>query len=276
MLFGRDLKGEILFMVRSRRAETKALLSFFSLGVNTGFGGTADVRSKETEKLQRVLIRELHYGILPPGFRDRSIHLEESVIRHRYDSSLERSSEVTHLPCTWVRAAILIRINSLIKGCSGVRPVVVERLHDLLKHDIIPMVPLRGSISASGDLSPLSYIGGAVQGKSTIRILSNEQQDLYADQAFRKAGLLPLSLQAKEGLALVNGTAISTAAGALILHDAHGLAVLSQILTAMSVEALTGTVESFHPFFGETRPHPGQVSCVKPSPPSNRPEQYHN
>ena len=221
------------------------------------------MRTKQTEQLQRVLIRELHYGILPPGSRDHSTEdLEESVARYRYDSSLERSPELTHLPWTWARAAILIRINSLVKGCSGVRPVVVERLQDLLRHDIIPMIPLRGSISASGDLSPLSYIGGAIQGKPTIRILSNEHQDLYADQAFCKAGLLPLSLQAKEGLAIVNGTAISTAAGALALHDAHGLAVLSQIVTSMSVEALTGTAESFHPFLGESRPHPGQVRPV--------------
>lgn len=252
------------------------MLIVLSLGVNTGFGGTADVRNKETEQLQRVLIRELHYGILPPGARDRSILVEESVFRHRYDSSLERSSELTYLPRTWTRAAILIRINSLIKGCSGIRPMVVERLQDLLKHDIIPMIPLRGSISASGDLSPLSYIGGAIQGKPTIRILSDEPQDLYADQALSSAGLLPLTLQAKEGLAIVNGTAISTAAGALILHDAHGLAVLSQILTAMSVEALNGTVESFHPFFGEARPHPGQVCNVDPSLSANRSGQYLN
>ena len=232
------------------------------------------MRNKETEQLQRVLIRELHYGILPPGARDRSVHVEESVFRHRYDSSLERSSELTYLPRAWTRAAILIRINSLIKGYSGVRPVVVERLQDLLKHDIIPIIPLRGSISASGDLSPLSYIGGAIQGKSTIRIISDEPQDLFADQAFSSAGLLPLTLQAKEGLAIVNGTAISTAAGALVLHDAHGLAVLSQILTAMSVEALTGTVESFHPFFGEARPHPGQVCHSDPSPLPKEHRQY--
>ena len=263
-------------MVRPQRADIRKLLSVLSLGVNTGFGGTADVRNKETEQLQRVLIRELHYGILPPGARDRSVHVEEPIFRHRYDSSRERSSELTYLPHTWTRAAILIRINSLIKGCSGIRPVVVERLQDLLKHDIIPVIPLRGSISASGDLSPLSYVGGAVQGKPTIRIHSDESQDLYADQAFSSAGLLPLILQAKEGLAIVNGTAISTAAGALVLHDAHGLAVLSQILTAMSVEALSGTVESFHPFFGEARPHPGQVCHVNLSPPPKRPGQYLN
>ena len=137
--------------------------------------------------------------------------------------------------------------------------MVVERLQDLLRHDIIPMIPLRGSISASGDLSPLSYVGGAIQGKSTIRIISADR-GLTAERALAAYGLEPVRLQAKEGLAIVNGTAISTGAAALALHDAHTLAVLSQVLTAMAVEALTGTAESFHPAFGEARPHPGQVS----------------
>lgn len=97
-------------------------------------------------------------------------------------------------------------------------------MQDLLKHDIIPMIPLRGSISASGDLSPLSYIGGAIQGKPTIRILSRDQQ-VYADKAFRTASLEPVVLHAKEGLAIVNGTAISAAVGALALHDTHGLGI---------------------------------------------------
>lgn len=233
----------------------------FSIGVNTGYGGSADTRTKDVERLQRVLMRELHSGIMAPGDRDPSAgEVSVSVSPHRYDLSLEHSIESAHMPWTWIRAAILIRLNSLVQGCSGIRPVVVERMQDLLKHNIIPTVPLRGSISASGDLAPLSYIGGAIQGKSTIRILSRTgQRNLYADQALSRAGLAPVALQAKEGLALVNGTAISAAVAALALHDTHGLAILSQVLTAMCVEALNGSVESFHPFFGESRPHPGQV-----------------
>lgn len=123
------------------------------------------------------------------------------------------------------------------------------------------MIPLRGSISSSGDLSPLSYICGAIQGKSTIRVLSrNHQGHVYADTAFANARLEPVVLQAKEGLAMTNGTTVSAAAAALTLHDTHGLAIFAQVLTAMSVEALTGTTESFHPFFSKVRPHPGQVS----------------
>lgn len=178
----------------------------------------------------------------------------------QFDLSLESPPELSYIPHTWARAAVLIRLNSLVKGFSGVRPVITERLKDLLQHDIIPIIPLRGSISASGDLSPLSYIAGTIQAKRTIRIFSKEQPGLTADRAFAQAKLEPISLQPKEGLGIVNGTAISCAVAAVTLYDAHGLAVLSQIVTAMAVEALRGTSESFDPLFAESRPHPGQVS----------------
>ena len=182
--------------------------------------------------------------------------------RNVFQIAREHTLESQYVPWTWVRAAILIRINSLIKSCSAVRPELVQRLQDILKHDIIPMVPIRGSISASGDLNPLAYISGVIQGKSTISVFGVNGKDSYADTAMRQAGLEPITLEPKEGLALVNGTAFSAAAGALALMEAHSLAVLAQILTAMSVEALNGTMESFHPFIAESRPHPGQVSVT--------------
>ncbi|KAF2995265.1 hypothetical protein E8E13_003914 [Curvularia kusanoi] len=232
-------------------------------GVNTGFGGSADVRTKNVVDLQRALIREFHYGILPQATRDHvPSAMNEKPKQHSHDLSLEGNIGQSYLPWSWARAGILIRINSLINGCSAIRSVIAERMQDLLNHDLIPMIPLRGSISASGDLSPLSYICGAIQGKSTIRLLSRGA-DLYADQALANAGLTPVELQAKEGLAVVNGTAISAAAAALILHDANGLALMAQILTAMSVEALMGTVESFLPFFSQVRPHPGQIESAR-------------
>ncbi len=206
-------------------------------------------------------MRELSYGVLPLGARDHQRGtMDDAIAAFGYDLSYETAHESQHLPWTWVRAAILIRINSLIKGCSSVRPVIVERMQDVLRCNIVPMIPLRGSISASGDLNPLSYIAGVIQGKPTIRVLSRGNKDMYADRALLNAKLDPVKLGAKEGLAIVNGTAISCAAAVLALHDAHGLALLSQILTSMSVEALLGTTESFHPFFAECRPHPGQVS----------------
>ena len=185
--------------------------------------------------------------------------MDAPVQRHRFNTFTEQAASSTYIPLTWTRAAITVRMNSLLKGCSGVRPVVVERLSDLLRHNIIPIIPLRGSISASGDLTPLSYVGGAIQGKPTIRIFGEDGSNLRADQAFRRAGLEPVTFQAKEALAIMNGTATSAAAASLALHDTHGLAILAQILTSMSTEALAGTVESFHPFFAQMRPHPGQV-----------------
>ncbi|KAJ5647096.1 L-Aspartase-like protein [Penicillium lividum] len=234
-------------------------------GVNTGFGGSADTRNNDVLALQRLLTRELSYGVLSPAARDpRPLSQSTSSPLSRFDLAWEEPSESHHLPLTWVRAAILLRINSLIKGHSGVRPVILDRLHSLLSYNIIPMIPLRGSISASGDLSPLAYISGAIQGKSTIRVLRpNQKEDLYADEALAEAGLEPVSLMAKEGLAIVNGTAISTAAATLVLHDTHQLALLSQILTAMSVEALLGSPESFDEFFGKVRPHPGQIESSR-------------
>ncbi|KAK2734200.1 hypothetical protein FQN57_001854 [Myotisia sp. PD_48] len=237
-------------------------------GVNTGFGGSADLRADDVLALQRVLTRELSYGVLPPGARDPcrssgSENQEESVYQ-RFDLNLEHGAESQRLPLPWVRAAMLLRLNSLVKGHSGVRPVIVDRLQELLSRNIIPMVPMRGSISASGDLSPISYISGVLQGKSTIRVFCpGSGRDMYADEALAEAGIEPVTLTAKEGLAIVNGTAMSAACATLVLHDAHQLAILSQILTAMTVEALQGAPESFDPFFAEVRPHPGQIESSR-------------
>ncbi|RAQ47199.1 phenylalanine ammonia-lyase [Aspergillus flavus] len=234
-------------------------------GVNTGFGGSADIRANDVLALQRVLTRELSYGVLPPGARDpRPPSDRQKSAYQAFDLSLEHAAESQHLPLPWVRAAVLLRLNSLVKGHSGVRPVIVDRLRDLLVKNIIPMVPMRGSISASGDLSPIAYISGVLQGKPTIRVFRpGIGRDVYADEALAEAGVAPISLTAKEGLAIVNGTAMSAACATLVLHDTHQLAMLSQILTAMTVEALLGSPESFDPFFAEVRPHPGQIESSR-------------
>ena len=177
---------------------------------------------------------------------------------------VEESISTNCMPESWVRSATLIRINSLLPGVSSVRAIIVERLIDLLKSDITPRVPVHGSISASGDLCPLSYIAGSIQGKRHITVLYGQNRRITtADVAFAETGLKPVSLAAKEGLALVNGTAFSSGVGALVMHDVFGLCLLAQVLTAMSVECLRGTAESFHPFLAAVRPHSGQVK-VKP------------
>lgn len=172
------------------------------------------------------------------------------------------------MPESWLRATILVRLNSLAYGASGVLPSTVEALLHLLQKNIIPRVPLRGSISASGDLSPLAYVAGVLEGKSSSRVWignrSKGQRRLErADVALDEYFVDPIMLGPREALALVNGTSVSAAVAALAMHEILCLAVLAQILTAMSVEALRGTDESFDPFFAAVRPHWGQAESAR-------------
>jgi phenylalanine ammonia-lyase len=169
-------------------------------------------------------------------------------------------------------------MNSLIRGHSGIRWEVLEAMEDILEHDIVPVVPLRGSISASGgktnahcavaflkfitDLSPLSYIASTITGNPRIKTL-NDRKYLPADAALAVNGLKPVVLQSKEHLGLLNGTAFSAAVAGLALFDAIQLALLAQICTAMSTEAINGSKGSFDPFIHDVaRPHPGQVPII--------------
>ena len=173
---------------------------------------------------------------------------------------------VLAMPEAWVRGTILIRCNSLLRGHSAVRLNVIETLLALLKNDIMPLVPLRGSISASGDLCPLSYLAGALEGNPDVRVWTGPQNDrklITADIALRDANIMPISFGPKETLAILNGTAVSAAVGGLALHQADNLALLAQVLTSMGVEALLGRVESFDPFIANVRPHRGQKEVAQ-------------
>ena len=224
-----------------------------------------------------MLIQELHYGILATAATGESYHHHK--VYNEANGGLDTASllaeaalpnedpiATTSMPEAWVRAALLIRGNTLAGGHSGVRPILVSNLVSLLRNNALPTIPLRGSISASGDLSPLSYVAGALQGKPCINVWIGDRRNggrclVTADAALSELSISPLKLGPKEGLAIVNGTAVSAGVGVLAMHDAHCLAVLSQILTAMSVEGLHGTIESFDPFFAAVRPHPGQVEA---------------
>lgn len=222
--------------------------------MNTGFGGSADTRILEMNSIQSTIVHELHCGILA---------IPETLENTSF-APLPLSDATTCMPESWVRAAMLLRVNSLAFGYSGVRPVLVQSILQLLKNDIIPQIPLRGSISASGDLMPLSYIAGAIQGSPNIRVWTGARGNrltVSADVALRNASLSPVVLGPKEGLAIVNGTAVSTGVAALALQDVNSLAVLSQVLTSMTVEALLGSRESFDPLFAQVRPHPGQIEA---------------
>jgi phenylalanine ammonia-lyase len=219
-------------------------------GVSTGFGGSADTRTSDLEALQRALIQHQNSGLLTS--RD---------IGRPQTTSLHLDSNTNSMPTSWVRASMLARCNSIIRGHSAVRISVAETILQLLNKHIIPVVPLKGSISASGDLSPLSYIAGAMEGSSDIYVRSSGSI-VTAAEALRDAGIDPVVLGPKEGLGLLNGTAFSTATASLALHAACDIVLLSQILTAMSVKALQGSAESFWPQIAVMRPHPGQIEAA--------------
>ncbi|KAI9694162.1 MAG: hypothetical protein M1822_003433 [Bathelium mastoideum] len=129
-----------------------------------------------------------------------------------------------------------------------------------------PVVPLRGSISASEDLSTLSYIAGVLEGNPDVYVRTSHAKAhptyMRANEALRYLGIEPVRLRAKEGLGIMNGTAPSCAFGAIVVHQAQHLAVFSQLLTAMATEALLGTARNYHPFISAVRPHPGQAEAA--------------
>ena len=161
------------------------------------------------------------------------------------------------LPEPTARAVTLIRANNLARGYSGVRIELIERLLELLNAGITPVIPEEGSVGASGDLVPLSYVAAVVTGRRKVRFRG---RIVDAAHALAKTGLEPLVLQEKEGLGLVNGTAYMTAIAALACLDADRLAHLADVCTAMTVEVLGAITTPFHPFLHDvTKPHPGQI-----------------
>ncbi len=201
-------------------------------GVTTGFGQFKNVviSADQTETLQANLIRSHATGVGVP--------LSEDV----------------------VRASILIRINSLLRGHSGVRPTMIDRLLDLLNYDVYPYVPSQGSVGSSGDLAPLSHIMLVLMGEGEI--LVDGKRKPSAD-LLREKGLGTITLAAKEGLALNNGTSVQTGIGALAVFDARRLADVFTIAYAMSLEVLMGSVAASDPRVHALRPHPGQIAVAK-------------
>jgi len=264
-------------------------------GVNTGFGGSADTRPSDVERVQQSLISHLTCGIVSDGGTlDRTVtnvspsahHASNGTNGHvngktngktngngkqisKVTLSLNDPNAATCMPEAWARASMLIRLNSLAGGASGIRPCLADNLVQLLNKDIVPRIPMRGSISASGDLSALAWIGALMQGKTSATCLAGTRDGTgarhvtTADVALKDAGIDPVSFHAKEGLAVVNGTAVSAAVAALAAHESFQLAALSEALTAMSVEALRGSDESFEPFIARIRPHPGQIDSSR-------------
>ena len=165
------------------------------------------------------------------------------------------------LPAEVVRAMMLLRARSLAAGRSGVRLELVERFRDLLNANIVPAVPDRGSVGASGDLAQLAHIGLCLLGEG--RVLRADGGTEPAAEALRREGLEPVTLAAKEGLALVNGTEGMLALGLLALHDAAGQLTQADVTAAMTIEAALGTDRPFADDLMALRPHPGQAASAE-------------
>jgi histidine ammonia-lyase len=200
-------------------------------GVSTGFGALADV-------------------VIPP---DRIRELQSNLIRS-HSAGLGEA-----LPRDEVRAVLLLRANVLAAGCSGVRPVLVERLLAMLNQGVHPVVPELGSVGASGDLAPLAHVALTLMGEGEAEYRG---QRLASRQALALAGIEPLAYEAKEGLALINGTQVQTAIGVLALLRAECAMETAEVAGAMSLEALRGTPDAFDEAIQRVRPHPGQIASA--------------
>ncbi len=222
---------------RARMAEARAVVERLVeagevvYGVTTGFGdlATTFVSPADSAKLQENLLLSHAVGVGEP------------------------------LPRDVVRAMLLLRANTLALGHSGCRPLLADRLCDFLRLGIHPVVPGQGSVGASGDLAPLAHLALPLTGRGEVE---RGGAILPAAEALRGAGLEPLRLEAKEGLALLNGTQMMSAIGALVAADGERLARTASVAAALSCEALLGTDVAYSAPYQLARPHPGQVAVA--------------
>jgi len=163
------------------------------------------------------------------------------------------------LPDAAVRGMLLLRANTLARGHSGIRVETVEALLALLAHDVLPVVPSRGSVGASGDLAPLAHLALPLVGRGRVRVGGVEKT---AAEGLRRAGIAPLVLAAKEGLALINGTQAMTSLLALAAVAARRLSRAADLCGALTADALRGTDTAFDPRLHALRAHPGQVASA--------------
>ncbi len=202
-------------------------------GVTTGFGDSAhrQISPAKAARLQQGVIRFMGCGTGPIA------------------------------PPEVARVTMLLRANCLAKGNSGVRVELIERLLDLLNNDVLPFIPERGSCGASGDLAPLSYVGRALSGDGRVAFAGRE---LPAADVLAELEIEPLVLEAKEGLALTNGTSFMSAFACLAVGAARELADLADLMTAMASQALLGNRGHFNAFlFDDAKPHSGMVCSAR-------------
>ena len=230
------LPGEVRARVEACRSAVDRLATLGNAapnvyGVNTGFGALAETRidAEQVRALQRNLVRSHAVGVGPA------------------------------LPTAVVRLMMALRAQTVAFGHSGARPAVVDLLIGMLARGVHPVVPAQGSVGASGDLAPLAHLSLVLIGEGTAEIGG---EVVPGAEALRRAGLAPLELEAKEGLALINGTQVITAVGALAVLEGERLARIADVTGAMSLEALQGSSRPFDPRVQAVRPHPGQTDVA--------------
>lgn len=201
-------------------------------GITTGFGALASTRidPAEAATLQVRLLRSHAAGVGDP------------------------------VPPPIVRAMLLLRARTLAQGHSGVRPVVVERILQFLNNDLLPVVPGQGSVGASGDLAPFAHLALPLIGEGELLVDGKQRS---AGEVLAETGIEPLTLEAKEGLSLLNGTEGMLAYAVLSLHRARRLVAAADLACAMSIGALMGSARPFRPDIHALRPHPGQVKSAE-------------
>ncbi|MEW5821938.1 MAG: histidine ammonia-lyase [Cyanobacteriota bacterium] len=200
-------------------------------GVNTGFGALSSVNIPENqiEELQLNLIRSHACGI-GDFFSTKT-----------------------------TRAIMVLRANTLTKGYSGVRLELIEKLLELLNKGVHPLIPSKGSVGASGDLAPLAHLSLVLIGEGKAEY---QGKTYSGNEALKKAGIEPISLKAKEGLSLINGTQVMTAMGVMYLKKAQRLGKVADIAGAMTLDAIKGTPKACYPQIHALRPHTGQIKSA--------------
>ena len=228
-----EISDEALARVARSRAAVEQFVERGDViyGITTGFGHFRDrqIGPDETAALQRNLIRSHAAGVGP------------------------------HLPQEAVRALMIVRANTLAKGYSGIRPATLQTLMDMLNQGVHPVIPEQGSLGTSGDLAPLAHMALVLIGEGEATF---EGETLPGGEALARAGIPPVELAAKEGLALVNGTAFMAGLGTLVTHGASNLVHAADVAGALSLEALNGSTDPFDPRIQAVRPHPRQIEAA--------------
>ncbi|MDR3674650.1 MAG: histidine ammonia-lyase [Acidobacteriota bacterium] len=229
-----DLSPQARRAMRLSRASVEKIIAEKQVvyGVNTGVG------SLSTEHIDPAAARELQLNVV----RSHSCGVGEP------------------LGAAETRGLLLLRANTLARGLSGVRPLIAETLCAFLNHGIHPVVPRRGSVGASGDLAPLAHVALTLIGEGEVVFRGRRQR---ASAALKSTGIKPVTLEAKEGLSLVNGTQAMLSLGLLALREAEILADTADVAGALSLDSLRGSTRAFDERLHAARPHPGQMLSAR-------------